>query len=796
MGKLRRWTVALIAVAILCVLVPALAGAETVASGTCGADGDNLTWMLGDAGALTISGSGAMADYSYTSKGLNTPWNNYASQIQSVKIQSGVTSVGNMAFYHCGLTSVSIPLSVTSIGSSAFYWCENLTGVTIPSGVTSIGSAAFSWCTKLTSMTIPSSVTSIGDGAFGHCTGLTSVTIPSSVVTLGVNAFSDCTSLTKVTIDLGQTTVSNGAFTNTPWMEAQGNMVVVDGVALSYHGGGGAVVVPASVTSFGPDFYWDKNTITSLTFQGSIADIGKEEFAASRSLTSVTFLGNVTSIGAKAFDHCRYLTSVTFKGTVTTIGDEAFANCDALTELNLQGTKLKTLGAKAFYWCSGLTSMTIPGTLTSFGEEAFSLCNKIESVTIEEGVKAVGNGAFNQCKSLSQLSLPSTLTSIGDDAFSGCSQLVYLTLPNGLTIIGKNAFSGCKTLYNITIPASVKTIGERAFGYVYGKDGYVEALNVTIKGAKGSAAQTYAEKNGFKFVATSGEPATPTPTATPTVTPTVTPTETPASAADNLATPKLSSVTNTATGITVKWKKVTGAAKYRVFYKTTGGWKKLADTTSTNYTWTKAKSGTKYSFTVRCISSTGKSYTSAYDTTGKSITYLATPKLSSVTNAATGITIKWGKVTGAAKYRVYYKTTGGWKKLVDTAKTSYTWTKAKSGTKYTFTVRSLSSTGKTTSAYDTTGKSITYLATPKLSSATNTTKGVTIKWGKVTGAAKYRVYYKTTGGWKKLTDTTKTSYTWTKGKSGTKYTFTVRALSSTGKTTSAYDTKGVSLKAK
>ena len=49
--------------------------------------------------------------------------------------------------------------------------------------------------------------------------------------------------------------------------------------------------------------------------------------------------------------------------------------------------------------------------------------------------------------------------------------------------------------------------------------------------------------------------------------------------------------------------------------------RRIADTTSTSYTWKKAKSGTKYSFTVRCVNKTGKSYTSAYDTTGKSFTY-------------------------------------------------------------------------------------------------------------------------------------------------------------------------------
>ena len=66
-----------------------------------------------------------------------------------------------------------------------------------------------------------------------------------------------------------------------------------------------------------------------------------------------------------------------------------------------------------------------------------------------------------------------------------------------------------------------------------------------------------------------------------------------------LGTPVLSSVSNAATGAKISWKKVKGAEKYRVYYKTgKDGWQKAGDTTDTSFIWTKAKSGTKYYFTV------------------------------------------------------------------------------------------------------------------------------------------------------------------------------------------------------
>ena len=109
---------------------------------------------------------------------------------------------------------------------------------------------------------------------------------------------------------------------------------------------------------------------------------------------------------------------------------------------------------------------------------------------------------------------------------------------------------------------------------------------------------------------------------------------------------------------------------------------------------------------MRCLSADGKSYTSAYNTAGKTITYVAAPAISSVSNTANGVTVKWAKVAGAAKYRVFRKTgSGGWTKVGDTTGTSLTDKSAKSGTTYTYTVRCLSADSKSyTSSYDATGK--------------------------------------------------------------------------------------------
>ena len=106
----------------------------SVKTGSCG---DNVRYSLDtETGLLTISGTGDM--YSYRQFFQNT-------NIKSVIIESGVTSIGDSAFDGCtSLTDVTIPNSVTSIGYSAFRDCRSLTSVTIPDSLTSIGEEAFS----------------------------------------------------------------------------------------------------------------------------------------------------------------------------------------------------------------------------------------------------------------------------------------------------------------------------------------------------------------------------------------------------------------------------------------------------------------------------------------------------------------------------------------------------------------------------------------------------------------------------------------------------------------------------
>ena len=92
-------------------------------SGVCG---DDLAWTLDENGMLTISGAGAM-DLGDSSSP-DVPWQAHKSNITSVLMLEGVTSIGQEAFMDCTeLASVTIPRSVTGIGDYAFSGCSSLT---------------------------------------------------------------------------------------------------------------------------------------------------------------------------------------------------------------------------------------------------------------------------------------------------------------------------------------------------------------------------------------------------------------------------------------------------------------------------------------------------------------------------------------------------------------------------------------------------------------------------------------------------------------------------------------------
>ena len=272
-----------------------------VASGSCGANGDNVKYTLYKNGLLNIYGSGAMKNYDNLQS--QSPFRNYNS-IKSVSISNSITSIGASAFNNCtSLQSITIPNSVTSIGHGAFSSCTSLTSINIPSGVASIGEFAFLHCTSLTSISIPSSVKSISDGTFYGCTNLRSVSIPSTVTSIGSSALRDCESLTSIIIPNGVTCIEENTFRRCERLSS--------------------VTIPSSVTSIKQDAFQSCKSLTSIIIPSGVKSIGYYAFNGCRNLSSVSISDSVTSIDKYAFCVTN-LKSITIPNSVTSIGEGAF----------------------------------------------------------------------------------------------------------------------------------------------------------------------------------------------------------------------------------------------------------------------------------------------------------------------------------------------------------------------------------------------------------------------------------------------------------------------------------------
>lgn len=244
-------------------------------------------------------------------------------------------------------------------------------------------------------------------------------------------------------------------------------------------------------------------------------------------------------------------------------------------------------------------------------------------------------------------------------------------------------------------------------------------------------------------------------------------------------------------GVNVTWNAVSGATSYTVYRKAAGAksWTTLGTSKTTSYLDKTAKTGTKYTYTVRAKNIVGLG---AYDKTGVSTTYIAAPTVK-IANTANGIKVSWNKISGATGYTLYRSQYSGgkwsdWQKLgtVKSDKASWTDKSVKSGVQYRYTARTVSN--KLTSSFKATS-GLVYLSTPTVK-IQNASTGVKVTWSKISGAKNYAVYRSEYSdgkwsGWKKISTVgAVTSTVDTTAKSGVNYKYTVRAVN--GKSAGAY----------
>ncbi len=264
-----------------------------------------------------------------------------------------------------------------------------------------------------------------------------------------------------------------------------------------------------------------------------------------------------------------------------------------------------------------------------------------------------------------------------------------------------------------------------------------------------------------------------------------------------LTAPKITSLSTTASSVTVNWSSVNGATSYRLYRANTEtGTKTLIKAvTGTSATDTTAKSGSSYYYFVAAYSnktSTLSAYSSA-----KSVTVLAVPTIASIDGSSGDVVVNFNAVNGATSYRLYRATSStGSKTLIKAVTgTSVTDTTAVDGNTYYYFVAAYNSNTSNMSGYSAAKKSGT-LAKPAISSVVRSSDGIAVKWNKVTGATSYRLYRSTTATGEKTLIKSLTGNIWndTTVLTGNSYFYFVAAYNNDASVLSQYsDGKGISL---
>ncbi|MBQ6066068.1 MAG: leucine-rich repeat protein [Clostridia bacterium] len=342
---MKKILAVLLSVFLLIGALPFAAGAaETVASGFCGADGENVSWTLNDEGLLVISGTGKMANYLWN----GSPWFSNGA-VRIVEVKSGVKSLGDYAFNGCtALTQVILP-EVTAIGKYTFYGCTGLTELSVPDSVVTIGAGAFYDCGSLAKVNIPADVTVIGSYTFYGCASLEAIELPEDLKTVGGSAFEGCVSLTEIVIPRGVTTVGNAAFSDCTGLKE--------------------IVIPDSVQSVGRHAFAGCTGLCRASFGKGLSVVGDEMFTGCAALAEVTLPEDLALIGASAFEGCKELKEIDFPASLTVIGADAFKGCEGLTHITLP-EGFASLGDEAFDGCAALTGVIVPAATAEIGTDA------------------------------------------------------------------------------------------------------------------------------------------------------------------------------------------------------------------------------------------------------------------------------------------------------------------------------------------------------------------------------------------------------------------------------------------
>lgn len=420
-----------------------------------------------------------------------------------------ISEIPKSAFDITRIEKIEIPSSVKKIGDSAFA-SSSLSEIKFNEGLETIGNSAFDTWGGFKKITLPSTVKSIGDKCFNSYNPY-DIELNDGLERVGKQAFICKFANQSVKIPASVTEIGEYAFGYTFWKEKAENFTIYGyrgTAAETYANENGFTFIPLDLVKFER---FEDTTSTSVVYDVTVhsgAVVEERQYAELYEEWSE--------------DHY-WINKLTFdaRGVAPiTINDYGFAGANGapgyIRTIDFIGSSDVVFGSQAFNF-TGIESLTLPenvkfkdnaeGIFTSclrlktadiycdVVPKMFDDCNSLETVNFKGNTTSIPYAAFRNCN-IKRLDIPASVKSIGEEAFFGNSQMSAVTLRSGLSSIGAKAFYDNNFKF-VIIPASVTSIGEKAFGFISDSktiDGF------TIYGYRGTAAETYANENGFTFI--------------------------------------------------------------------------------------------------------------------------------------------------------------------------------------------------------------------------------------------------------------------------------------------------------
>ncbi|MBR4456672.1 MAG: leucine-rich repeat protein [Solobacterium sp.] len=417
------------------------------------------TWAVDEDGVLTISGTGAMKDYTTNNKWVSeTPWFDYIVKdsthpnpsVTKIVITGGITRIGTNSFtrtYNLNEIDASDCTSLTTIGGSAFKQQSSGSASNNPnnpkiinfsgcSNLSTIETDAFRDCKKIDSIDISgtklnASVLTTSGAGFGssktaiqtlkanNCTSITGALDLSEYTSLTTLELSGCSGITSLTLPASVTTLDISGCVN------------LDSLELS---------ACTNLTTVKAGNRSDLTDLSWLTLPSSVTTLDVSGFT---SLTSITVPTSVTSLNASG---CTGITALDLSSTSLSSID--VSDNHALTALKIPASvnSLNITGCSNVVIYFDGTSSSLPENLIpdsvpliSWGDYSYSI-PRFSSVTLQEIFTALGITGITAENDVQSISA-------SDDSILQIDGLTVknLTLfeqPQTLTITLKSGISG------------------------------------------------------------------------------------------------------------------------------------------------------------------------------------------------------------------------------------------------------------------------------------------------------------------------------------------------------------------